>query len=123
MNTPDFVEKYCGQEVKIINTDKTLSFGHIIGYCVPGSGNVYHGQVLIRISRGIIKEYHIRAAFSNNWVIKAYIPTNEVIAWSCRFPQDIELVELPTPSNKPDDCDDCGAIGNESCKSDCPNKD
>lgn len=124
MNEEEFVDKYLGQLVRIRNVKNSDSIGNVIGYCGKKSDNSYSGQVLIRVVEGYHLS-HLRREFgysSKGWVFKVEIPATECVNWLVALPENIELLESPPISNAPDNCDDCGAVGEEECKEECPNK-
>lgn len=114
MTAKEYAEKYLGRRIKA----KFLmgcQYGIISGYSsyhvvyeplTPGHGNfVENARTLITLLRPIEKFYYTSLEG---------LPTDIKDGHSHSF-------DGPAP-NLPDNCDDCGAVGEEKCKDGCPNK-
>lgn len=124
MNVKEFAEKYAGREADI---RKGL---YDQQYIVKIIG---HTKYAIIVQFDDIDVLHDSSMCYNN----SYDEINDESAgWYLVIPDDgriiynncFEIENLiirplpPAPSNEPDNCDDCGAIGEEECKIGCPNK-
>lgn len=115
MKAKAFAEKYVGQEVKV---DGYVVYNGLIGRVVgyDSDGNNYLDRVIIQQSS---HKEGFSIINSNGTTIILDNPTRRND--KCMGFQPGYLSVIST-SNLPDNCDDCGAVGNEVCKEGCPNK-
>lgn len=104
MTSKEFAETHAGCMVMINYGIYKGEVGRVIGY----SGSV---SICIELNKTYGSYYQPIFVVDYN--------TIRGMKWYFCF---TDLILMPKISNTPDSCDDCGAVGEEECKNNCPNK-
>lgn len=113
MNQQIFAELYAGQFVKVARYGEAYNGtkGRVVGY----RNNMGNDDNNIFIE---VEGLGTDSGWNKNDIL--YKVVND-IKYNCYlFPFSV-LEPLIQPKAGPDDCDDCGAVGEEKCKESCPN--
>lgn len=119
MTSQEFAEKYAGMRVMINNYTRDGifyqnnyegKFGKVAGWTFYSNDRIW-----IRLEESKYNNIPIDAILT--------IPRESINGLDIRVPMEsLMIIEPPKLSNEPDNCLDCGAIGNEVCKERCPNR-
>lgn len=115
----NFARKYAGQEVVVINYTQEQELNGTMGRVVAfeiDDGSLWDDLRVIIELNDYISGYNPHLNF--------VVDPSTIKTHSClRFPpQCLYPMPSPTLSNAPDNCDDCGAVGEQRCKDSCPNR-
>lgn len=120
MNSKKYAEKYAGRLVKV-KTDGAHrgAVGLVSGYYGP------HNWILLEVIESPRIDSYEQIRTNNKIYWGQFVFTRQLpltIKWCTASIDGLELMPEIIISNAPDNCDDCGAVGEEVCKKDCPNK-
>lgn len=125
MDSKTFAELYADQFVKVINYDEKYygsynneKIGRVVGYSRThhvGFGDNYH-NIYIEISK-----LPVSAGWNKKEIDILVVDSNSIRNGIYVYPV-YNLQPVIQPKTEPDDCDDCGAVGEQACKEGCPNQ-
>lgn len=120
MNCEEYAKKYAGKNVRVVAGAYTGSIGIVSGW-------LRDLWILLEIKYYVIYRFPFKPMFSYDtthtfvgWGLTRILP--KYMKWDAIPLTELELMEPLIQSNTPDNCDDCGAIGEAPCKEGCPNK-